>query len=132
MPQIDSHIKLSGYIFPFLVGGLTVAGVKYISTISTPAIAALIGAIPVGYLSIYFVSGRDKRENYLENYAFSNAFTIMGVISYIIMLNMKIDRNIALILALILIATVTIIKVIYFPTNLTHPSKTTIDNNRQQ
>ena len=118
MPQIDSHIKLAGYILPFILGGLTVAGVKYVSTISTPAIAALIGAIPIGYLSIYFVSGRDKREDYLENYAFSNIFTIMGVISYIIMLNMNIDRNLALVLGLILIATITIIKVIYFPTNI--------------
>ena len=47
MPTPDSHIKFVGYIIPFLLGGVTVSGIKYLSNIVGPAYAALLGALPI-------------------------------------------------------------------------------------
>jgi len=55
---------------PFLIGGTVIAGVKYASIhIKNPAVAAIIGGIPTGLLSIYFISD-DKTLKYAHNYFF--------------------------------------------------------------
>lgn len=51
----------------FIIGGLTVAGIAYFSNNATnPAIAGLIGALPIGMPSSVFVDD-DKVESYAYN-----------------------------------------------------------------
>jgi len=51
----------------FIIGGLTVAGISYASNnASSPAIAGIIGAIPIGMPSSVFVD-----DNKVEGYAYN-------------------------------------------------------------
>lgn len=55
-------------IIPFLIGGTVISGVKYSSEhIPNPAVAAIIGGIPTGLISMYFVAN-DKSLGYSHNY----------------------------------------------------------------
>ena len=61
---------LKSIIIPFLIGGTVISGVKYASSyIENPAVAAIIGGIPTGLISMYFVSD-EKTLKYAHNYFF--------------------------------------------------------------
>lgn len=42
MPDIKQTNNIEGYIFPFLLGGVTVAGIKYLSSVVSPVYAVLV------------------------------------------------------------------------------------------
>lgn len=120
MPDIKTQVftartDIVGYIFPFLLGGVTVAGIKYLSTIVSPAYAALVGAMPIGYLSTYFIPSEEKRKKYLVNYSYTLVTVIVCALAYIFMLNMKIEKNMSLILGCILIVILSFIRLKFFP-----------------
>lgn len=115
MPTTDSHIKFVGYIIPFLIGGVTVAGIKYLSNIVSPAYTALLGALPIGYISTYFIPSEEKRKEYLVNYCYTLVTIILCAIAYIFMLNMKIEKNMSLIIGCILIGTLSLLRIKFFP-----------------
>ena len=117
MPDIKTQVftDIYGYIFPFLLGGVTVAGIKYLSTVVSPAYAALVGAMPIGYLSTYFIPNVEKRKEYLVNYTYTLATIIICALAYLYMLNIQIEKNIALILGCILIGILSFIRLKFFP-----------------
>ena len=70
------------YVTPAIIGAVTVSGIKFLTDHSTPEIAAILGAAPIGYLSTLFIDGNKKTTDYLFNYALFLAFTIIGAITY--------------------------------------------------
>ena len=108
-------LDIQEYIFPFLLGGVTVGGIKYLSSVVSPAYAALVGAMPIGYLSTYFIPSVEKRKVYLKNYCYTLATIIICAIAYIYMLNISIGKNIALIIGFILILILSFIRLHFFP-----------------
>ena len=47
--------EIKSLIIPFLLGGTVIAGVKFAAThLDDPALAAIIGGVPTGLISIYF------------------------------------------------------------------------------
>lgn len=115
MPLVDENYKvLAGYIIPFLLGGCTVSGIKYLSSVVSPAYAALVGALPIGYLSTYYIPNENKRKEYLINYCYTLATITVCAIAYIQMLNLNIEKNLSLLLGCIMIGLLSFLRLKVF------------------
>ena len=91
-----NYKALNDLILPFIIGGATVAGIKYLSKNVGPEYAALLGALPVGYISTYFIKDDTKTKIYLKNYIWGLTSFIFCAIIYIMLLNNNINKNISL------------------------------------
>ena len=49
------YTMLSELVKPFLVGGTVIAGSKLLASYSTPAVASLLGGLPTGILTAFFM-----------------------------------------------------------------------------
>ena len=49
----------------FTIGGITVAGIAYLSNHVSPLLAAIFGALPLGILSSYFIKDKSDLTKYL-------------------------------------------------------------------
>jgi hypothetical protein len=107
-------LDIKSLIIPFIIGGFTVAGVKFASkNISNTAIAALIGAIPIGLISIVFISN-DKSLGYSENYFFITLALLTSIaFFYTLRTYTNWNKNLILVLALILWGVIATIRIIY-------------------
>ena len=94
--------SLKGLIAPFIIGGTVIAGVKYASThIKNPAIAAIIGGVPTGLISIYFLSD-DESLKYAHNYFFVTLSLLAAIaLFYTLYTHTNISRNLSVGIALI-------------------------------
>ena len=68
--------ELKEYIVLFLVGGFTLVGIKYTSKYVSPIMAAIIGALPIGLFSTYFLINHAKTSGYLKNYIKQTTLTL--------------------------------------------------------
>jgi len=69
----------------FLLGGLIVSGIKFASeTIPNPAVAAIIGGIPTGFLAISFLA-QSKKMDYVKNYYFVTLSLLAAIFTYYIL-----------------------------------------------
>ena len=79
--SICSHLRqniLRNLVVPFLVGGTTVASVKFAAShMHNPGLAAIFGGIPIGLLSLYFVADREIY-SYAINYFYVTM--ILGIV----------------------------------------------------
>lgn len=93
---------LKSLLAPFLIGGTIIAGVKYASThIKNPAIAAIIGGIPTGLISIYFINDSEAI-SYSHNYFMVTFSLLMSItIFYILRTRTKIHKDIILFISLL-------------------------------
>lgn len=112
MVNITTQLQyIKGYIIPFIIGGITVASIKYLSSVVSPVYAALVGALPIGYLSTFFIPSAEKRIEYLFNYIYVLGTIIVCAGAYIFMLNMNIEKNISLLIGCILIALLSFLRI---------------------
>jgi phosphatidylserine synthase len=93
--------ELKTYGIPFLIGGCVVSGVKYASNnIKNPAVAAMIGGIPTGLISIYFVKNY-KTIGYTNNYFFVTLALLTAIaIFYTLRVYTNLHKNIILLISL--------------------------------
>lgn len=68
----------------FLIGGLLVAGSKYISDIGHSRYAALFAGIPIGILPIFFLKTQKEKQNYLTGFLFSSIILAITVFAMFI------------------------------------------------
>jgi len=96
-------LKFKELIIPFLLGGSIIAGVKFTSEhIHNPAVAAILGAIPTGLISIYFISP-NKSISYAHNYFYLTIILPVSVlIFYLLSIHTKLDKNLILLISLII------------------------------
>ena len=87
----------------FIIGGLTVAGIAYFSNnVTNPAIAGLIGALPVGMPSSVFVDD-SKVEGYAYNLMLmSIPLFLATILNWYLISHMKLDKYESVISAAIL------------------------------
>jgi len=104
------------YIIPFLIGGGTVAGVKLLSTVVSPVYAAILGALPVGFLAVYFIEDIKKHRPYLTNLALQVVCIIISSLSYMYMLNMNVDITQGFIYGFIIFMILTFLRVKFLTT----------------
>lgn len=71
------------YGLPFLIGGLTVSGIKYSSHHMKQEYAAIIGALPLGLFSTLFVIELNKTDDYIKNYTLQTVLTILAGAVYL-------------------------------------------------
>ena len=71
------------YGLPFLIGGLTVSGIKYSSHHMKQEYAAIIGALPLGLFSTLFVIELNKTDDYIKNYTLQTVLTILAGAIYL-------------------------------------------------
>lgn len=92
---------LKDLIFPFLIGGSVIAGVKWASQhIDNPALAAVIGGVPTGLISIYWVSA-SKSLPYAHDYFYVTLSLLTAIaIFYALFTYTNIDKNLVLLIAL--------------------------------
>ena len=64
------------YILLFLVGGFTLVGIKYASEFVSPVLAGIIGALPIGLFSAYYLISHRNRKGYLTNYIKQTTLTL--------------------------------------------------------
>ena len=104
------------YIIPFFIGGGTVAGVKLLSTVVSPVYAAILGALPVGFLAVYFIEDIKKHRPYLTNLALQVVCIIISSLSYMHMLNMNVDITQGFIYGFIIFMILTFLRVKFLTT----------------
>ena len=66
----------------FFFGGGIIAGAKYIATWLDPALAALLGGLPLGIIASFFLDTEDAKKRYYAGFLFSAfilALTIFGI-----------------------------------------------------
>ena len=103
---------ISDYIVPFLVGGGLVAGIKGLSARVDPAYAAMLGAFPLGFASVYFIQ-KSKVNSYFKNYILS--LTTLLICSFVFLMGSgHLTKDILLALCLALIATLSYVRVTYW------------------
>ena len=92
---------LKSIIIPFLIGGTVISGVKYASSyIENPAVAAIIGGIPTGLISMYFVSD-EKTLKYAHNYFFVTLSLLTAIaVFYVLHTYTEVKKDIVLLISL--------------------------------
>ena len=106
------NLDMSDYIVPFLVGGGLVAGIKGLSARVEPAYAAMLGAFPIGFASVYYIQ-KSKVNDYFKNYILS-LITIMICSIVYLMGSGYLTKDILLALCLALIAILSYVRVTYW------------------
>ena len=64
------------YTLLFLVGGLTLVGIKYASMYVSPILGGIIGALPIGLFSAYFLINENRISPYLKQYIKQTTLTL--------------------------------------------------------
>ena len=73
-----------------------------------------MGALPIGYSSTNFIKDITNVTPYLKNYIYTLLSIILAAVLYIYLLYIKLDRNISLIIGIILIAVINVIRITIF------------------
>lgn len=92
---------VKGLILPFLIGGTIITGVKFTAThIDNPALAAILGGLPTGLISIYFLTS-EKSISYAHDYFFVTLSLLTAImVFYMINVHTKLSKNLILLIAL--------------------------------
>ncbi len=59
----------------FIIGGLIISGVKFLSSYVGPQYGPLLSGIPLGMLAVFFLDNDDKKVAYYKGYLYST-FTL--------------------------------------------------------
>ena len=94
--------EIKSLVVPFLIGGSVIAGVKYASIhIKNAAVAAIIGGVPTGLISIYFIKD-SKSLRYCHNYFFVTLSLLTSIaIFYILRTYTDLKKDVILLISLI-------------------------------
>lgn len=102
--------NIGSLVFSFFVGGLVVAGVKYLSSnTDNPGLAAILGGLPTGLLVMYLVTRPDS-VTYSHNYFFNTLILAAAIMTFYLMaIYTQLNKNLALTISIgIWVALVTI------------------------
>ena len=89
-------IDIKNLVVPFLIGGVTVSTVKFLSNIGNPALAAIAGALPIGLISIFLLTSSDSVV-YSKNYFFITLILAFSIaLFYMLIIHTKLPKNVAL------------------------------------
>jgi hypothetical protein len=94
-------VNVKNLIVPFLLGGTIIAGVKFAASNASPGVAAIIGGVPTGLISIYFLTSDSISIEYSYNYFFNTVVLAMSILCfYLAQSNTKIHKNVMATLAI--------------------------------
>ena len=79
---MQSHDLAKNLLVPFLIGGTTIAVVKFVaSNLHNPALAAIFGGVPVGLVSLYFVANSETL-SYAVNYFYVTMILGISILTF--------------------------------------------------
>lgn len=92
--------ELKSLIIPFLLGGTLISGVKFAAThMDNPALAAILGGIPVGLTAIFFLTS-DKSIGYSHDYFYVTLSLATAIlVFYMLRVHTDISKNVVLLIA---------------------------------
>jgi hypothetical protein len=67
-------------IKPFLIGGSVIAGSKYVSNFVSPALAPLVGGMPTGIITTFFLDNDEQKRKYYDGYAYSSFVLFLAIL----------------------------------------------------
>lgn len=93
--------NVGSLVFAFLVGGFVIASVKYLSTtVHNPGLAAIIGGLPTGLLTMYLISRQDS-VTYSNSYFYNTLILASAIMAFYLMtIYTEWNKNLTLTLAI--------------------------------
>ena len=89
------------YLKPFLTGGAVIAGAKGVSKILNPVYGAIVGGMPTGIISTFFLE-KDKVKEFYHGYAYhALILSIVIILIHYILDNYDINPNIVSVMGMI-------------------------------
>ena len=88
--------ELKDLIQTFIMGGLLVSGIKYVSYRAGPKYAAVFAAFPIGLISSYLMKNEKQVETYLKSYMKTISSLLIVSMLYFKLLKNKFSVNISL------------------------------------
>lgn len=80
-------------IKPFFIGGTVIAGSKLLAHYTTPAVASLLGGLPTGIITAFFLADK-KKANYFDGYRFHSFILWLSTIFiYYMLVDTKYSEN---------------------------------------
>ena len=73
-------LDLYKYITPFIIGGSVISGSKFLSSYMTPAIGSLVGGMPTGIISSFFIGNDNAKRDYYEGYVYHSFILFLSVL----------------------------------------------------
>ena len=90
------------YIVPFLIGGSTVAGIKYFGNNVNTKLAAILGAAPLGLASSFFITSMSNTRTYIRNYSIMVIVLFCSIMFYRFALYKNMTKKKGLLTALLI------------------------------
>ena len=89
------------FFVPFLVGGGTIALVKYLAEDVNPGLAAVFAGLPIGLISSRFITSNKKFDSYISNYFWVTLILLTAVIlANVLFRHFKLSKSLSFWLAL--------------------------------
>ena len=82
---MQPHDMVKNLLVPFLIGGTTIAAVKFVaSNLHNPGLAAIFGGVPVGLVSLFFVANSETL-TYAVNYFYVTMILGISILTFYIL-----------------------------------------------
>ena len=79
------YMNLTELVKPFLIGGTVIAGSKFLSNYTTPAVASLLAGLPTGIITAFFLAD-NKKTNFFDGYRFHSFILWLAIMMIYYML----------------------------------------------
>ena len=67
------------YIKPFLIGGIVIAGSKFVSKFASPSLSPIIGGMPTGIIASLFLKSQNDKRAYFSGYYYSSILLALAI-----------------------------------------------------
>ena len=104
---------MADYIPSFLIGGSTVAGIKFLSNRVPPKFTAILGALPIGLISSLYMTKVNVLEHYLQNYAAITLILVLTALLYDILLLNGNSIILSFSISMLFLLTLNVLKLFY-------------------
>tara|TARA_B100001287_G_C22628570_1_gene503872 strand:+ start:718 stop:1053 length:336 start_codon:yes stop_codon:yes gene_type:complete len=94
--------ELTDLIQTFIMGGLLVSGIKYVSYHMGPEYAAIFAAFPIGLISSYLMKNEKQVERYLKSYMKTISSLLIVCMVYFRLLKKKFSVDMSLGISMVL------------------------------
>jgi len=94
--------EFTDLIQTFIMGGLLVSGIKYVSFKSGPKYAAIFAAFPIGLISSYLMKNEKQVERYLKSYMKTISSLLIVCMVYFRLLKNKFSVDMSLGISIVL------------------------------
>jgi len=101
-------------IKPFLIGGSVISGAKLVAKYVSPALAPLVGGMPTGMITTFFLTSDKDRKLFYSGYMYSSFLLFLAVVlANILSNNSKLEVNYISAISIVVWALISYIAITY-------------------